>query len=176
MFETATLSYGPPSKRVWATAMGFTGQAVLIGCAVLAPLISPQTLGRAFLVTALVTPGAPPPPPPPGPRIVPRSHAAASQIFRNILTEPVNIPRIAAILVEEPPEAADSGPGVQGGVPGGVREGAQNGLVSSILNEGARIGAGGASPRDGRTRGSEGAAGAGQTAAHHAAPHGHADS
>ena len=56
MFETATLSYGPPSKRVWATAMGFTGQAVLIGCAVLAPLISPQTLGRAFLVTALVTP------------------------------------------------------------------------------------------------------------------------
>ena len=51
MFETATLSYGPPTKRVWATAMGFTGQAVLIGCALLAPLISPQTLGRALLVT-----------------------------------------------------------------------------------------------------------------------------
>ena len=152
MFETATLSYGPPSKRVWATAMGFTGQAVLIGCAVLAPLISPQTLGRAFLVTALVTPGAPPPPPPPGPRIVPRSpHSAATQIIRNILTVPVSIPRIAAILVDEPPEAADGGPGVQGGVPGGVRDGAQNGLVSSILNEGARRGAGGASSRDGRT-------------------------
>jgi periplasmic protein TonB len=137
MFETATLSYGPPSKRVWATAMGFTGQAVLIGCAVLAPLISPQTLGRAFLVTTLVTPGAPPPPP--GPRIVPRSpHAVATQIFRNLLTEPVNIPRIAAILVDDPPEAVGDGPGVQGGVPGGVRDGVQNGLVSSILNEGAR--------------------------------------
>jgi protein TonB len=139
MFETATLSYGPPSKRVWATAMGFTGQAVLIGCAVLAPLISPQTLGRAFLVTTLVTPGAPPPPPPPGPRIVPRSpHAVATQIFRNLLTEPVNIPRIAAILVDDPPEAADGVPGVPGGVPGGVRDGVQNGLVSSILTEGAR--------------------------------------
>jgi protein TonB len=139
MFETATLSYGPPSKRVWATAMGFTGQAVLIGCAVLAPLISPQTLGRAFLVTTLVTPGAPPPPPPPSPRIVPRSpHAAATQIFRNLLTEPVNVPRIAAILVDDPPEASDGGPGVQGGVQGGVRDGVQNGLVSSILIEGAR--------------------------------------
>ena len=74
MFETATLSYGPPAKRVWATAMGFTGQALLIGCALLAPLISPQQLGRAFLVTTLVTPGAPPPPAPPGPRIVPGSH------------------------------------------------------------------------------------------------------
>jgi hypothetical protein len=41
MFETATLSYGPPTKRVWTTAMGFTGQALLIGCAVLAPIISP---------------------------------------------------------------------------------------------------------------------------------------
>ena len=109
MFETATLSYGPPSKRVWATAMGFTGQAVLIGCAMLAPLISPQTLGRAFLVTTLVTPGAPPPPPP-GPKIVPRSpHAAATQIFRNILTVPVSIPRIAAILVDEPPETYAAG-------------------------------------------------------------------
>src|SRR5260370_9202188 len=96
MFETATLSYGPPSKRVWATAMGFTGQAVLIGCAVLAPLISPQTLGRALLVTTLVTPGAPPPPRPPAPRIVPRSpHAAATQTFKNIFTATVNIPRIA---------------------------------------------------------------------------------
>ena len=72
MFETATLSYGPPSKRFWATAVGFTGQAVLIGCALLAPLISPQTLGRALLVTTLVTPGAPPPPPPPGPKVVPQ--------------------------------------------------------------------------------------------------------
>ncbi len=140
MFETATLSYGPPSKRVWATAMGFTGQAVLIGCAVLAPLISPQTLGRAFLVTALVTPGAPPPPPPPDPRIVPRaSHAAATQIIGDVLTLPVSIPRIAAILVDDPPEAVGGGPGVPGGVSGGVRDGVLNGVVNSILDETARI-------------------------------------
>ena len=45
MFETATLSYGPPTKRVWATAMGFTGQALLIGCALLAPADFAADLG-----------------------------------------------------------------------------------------------------------------------------------
>jgi protein TonB len=140
MFETATLSNGPSTKRVWATAMGFTGQALLIGCALLAPLISPQTLGRAFLVTTLAPPGAPPPPPPPGPKIVPQSHhAVATQIFKHILTTPVSVPPIAAMIVDDPPEAAGSGPGVPGGVPGGVRDGVPGGLVDSIVNEGARI-------------------------------------
>ena len=132
MFETATFSYGPRTNRAWATAMGFTGQALLIGCALLAPLISPQTIGRAFLVTALAPPGTPPPPP--------RSpHAAATQIFRNILTLPVSIPAIAAMIVDEPPEAAAGGPGVVGGVAGGVQNGVRGGIVDSIVNEGARI-------------------------------------
>jgi hypothetical protein len=61
MFETATLSYGPPTKRVWATALGFTGQAMLIGGSLLAPMVFPQTLGKAFLVTSLTAPGPPPP-------------------------------------------------------------------------------------------------------------------
>src|SRR4051794_25615086 len=139
MFETATLSYGPSSKRLWATAMGFTGQALLIGCALLAPLISPQTLGRAFLVTTLAPPGPPPPPPPPGLNVVPRPHhALATQIFQHILTMPVSVPAIAAIIVDDPPEAAGSGPGVPGGVPGGVRDGVPGGLVDTIVNEVAR--------------------------------------
>jgi protein TonB len=139
MFETATLSYGTSTKRVWATAMGFTGQALLIGCALLAPLIWPQTLGRAFLVTTLAPPGAPPPPPPPGPKIVPQSHhAVATQIFKHILTTPVSVPAVAAIIVDDPPEVAGSGPGVPGGVPGGSRDGVPGGLVASIVNEGAR--------------------------------------
>jgi len=139
MFETATLSNGPSTKRVWATVMGFTGQAVLIGCALLAPLIWPQTLGRAFLVTTLAPPGVPPPPPPPGPKIVPRPHhALATQIFNHILTAPVSVPPIAAMIVDDPPEAAGSGPGVPGGVPG-ARDGVPGGLVDNIVNEAARI-------------------------------------
>ena len=140
MFETATLSYGPPTKRVWATAMVFTGQAMLIACALLAPLISPQTLGRAFLVTTLAPPGAPPPPLPPGPKVVPRSpHAAATQIFKHVLTMPVNVPPIAATIVDDQPEAAGSGPGVPGGVQGGERDGVPGGILPGIIEAGTRV-------------------------------------
>src|SRR5450759_3892378 len=124
MFETTALSYSSPTKRAWTTAVGFTGQALLIACALLAPLISPQTLGRAFLVTTLAPPGVPPPPPPPGPKVVPRSpHAAATQVFKDGLIAPVSVPPIAATIVDDPPEAAGSGPGVPGGVQGGERDG-----------------------------------------------------
>jgi len=139
MFETATLSYGPPAKRVWATAMGFTGQALVIGCALLAPLISPQQLGRALLVTTLVTPGAPPPPVPPGPRVVPRaSRAVVTQFREHVLLAPLRTPAVATILID-PPEAAESGSGAPGGVPGGIATGVPDGIVGSILTEGARI-------------------------------------
>lgn len=130
MFETATLSYGPPTKRVWATALGFTGQAMLLGGALLAPMVFPQTLGKAFLVTSIVSPGPPPPPPaPPGTRVVPRgARAIIPQITRSGLFAPVSIPEKAAIIVDAPP-VEGSGSGVPGGVPGGD----PNGIVSGIL-------------------------------------------
>ena len=124
MFETATLSYGPPSKRVWTTAMGFTGQAMVIACAVVAPMIWPQTLGRAVLVTALVNPGVPPGPAKPAPpdtRVVPRpSHAVATRVFKGIVA-PAVVPTQVAKVVDigiEPEFTAggnDTGPGVVGG-------------------------------------------------------------
>ena len=141
MFETPTYSYGPSSKRVWTTAMGFTGQAALIGCLMLAPLVSPQTLGRAFLVTALVTPGPPPAPPPPGPQVVPQPHhAVATPVSTHAIIAPVlaNVPAIAATIVD-PPEAYASGPGSPNGVIGGDPNGVPNGVLTTIINAGARI-------------------------------------
>jgi protein TonB len=130
MFETATFSYDPSSKRVWTTAMGFTGQAALIGCLMLAPLVSPQTLGRAFLVTGLVAPGAPPAPPPPGPRVEPLPHHGASTpVSTHALIAPVNVPPVAVMIID-PPEAEPSGPGAPNGVVGAV----PNGLPGSDPN------------------------------------------
>ena len=138
MFETATLSYGSPAKRVWATAMGFSGQALLIGCALLAPLISPQTIGRAFFVTTLAPPGVPPPPVP-GTRVEPRSsHVAATQFTRHLLTTPIRIPALPAIIVDDPPEVAGSGPGVIGAVPNGLPIGGPGTIISSIIGAGTR--------------------------------------
>jgi protein TonB len=139
MFETATLSYGPDTKRVWTTAMGMTGQAVLIGCAVLAPMISPQTLGRAFLVTALVAPGAPPPPPPPGLKVEPRpSHALATRVLPNSLIMPASVPLVTRIIVD-PPEAFSAGTGVPGGVPGGERDAVPARILSDLMEAGTPV-------------------------------------
>ena len=133
MFETATFSYDPSNKRVWTTAMGFTGQAVLIGCLMLAPLVSPQTLGRAFLVTGLVAPGAPPAPPPPGPRVepVPR-HGAVAPLSTHALIAPVNVPPVAVMIVD-PPEAEASGPGAPHGVVGGDPNAAPSSDPNSLI-------------------------------------------
>jgi protein TonB len=139
VFETTALSYSSPTKRVWTTAMGFTGQAMLIALALLAPLISPQTLGRAFLVTTIAPPGAPPPPPPPGFKVVPQSHhAAATRVFKG-LTIPVNVPAKVAMIIDNPPETVGSGPGVPGGVPGGERDGVPGGILPGIIEAGTRV-------------------------------------
>ena len=121
--------------------MGFTGQAMLIGSLMLAPLVSPQTLGRAFLVTGLVAPGAPPAPPPPGPKVVPvPRYGTAAPVSHPILTEPVaaHVPPVALAIIDEPPVARGSGPGVIGGEQGGQRGGDPGNLLTTIMNAGAR--------------------------------------
>jgi protein TonB len=50
----------------------------------------------------------------------------------------VNVPAIAAIIVDDPPEAAGSGPGVPGGVPGGVANGVP-GSVSNLIDDVVRM-------------------------------------
>ena len=135
MFETATFSYDPSNKKVWTTAMGFTGQAVLIGCLMLAPLVSPQTLGRAFLVTGLVAPGAPTAPVPPVTRVEPVPRGAAGRPTNtNVFTEPApaNIPATAAMIVD-PPDTIVSGPATRDGVVGGV-DTASPGAGSNLID------------------------------------------
>ena len=73
MFETAVLSSGPQTKRMWTTLMGFSGQAVLVISLVLAPMIWPSTLPKVVWTAITIAPPAPPPPPPgPMPQVVPK--------------------------------------------------------------------------------------------------------
>ena len=140
MFETAILSYGPPTKRVWSTALGFTGQAMLIGGALLAPMVFPQTLGKAFLVTSLTAPGPPPPPPaPPGPRVVPRgARPLIPQITRDGFFAPVSTPDRAEIIIDEPPVVAGGGTGVAGGMIGGDPNGIAGGVLNTVVADAPR--------------------------------------
>jgi protein TonB len=137
MFETAVLSYGSPTKRVWATCAGFTGQALLVGFALLAPMIWPQVMPRVAW-TAITLAPPPPPPPPKAMAAVPQhAHVVPVQSIGNHVFVPVNIPTHIAQIIDPPDlPAGPAGPGgVEGGVPGGV----PNGVVSGILSEVTRI-------------------------------------
>jgi protein TonB len=138
MFETATLSYGSPSKRVWTTFAGVAGQALLVIGAVLAPMISPQVLPRAAWISTITAPGPPPPAPPRGPVVRPRTAVGGeSQIFRRILILPTHIPPKAHNIVDEL-EVVDIG-GVTGGVQSGDSTGAVGGLLNSIMGDNSRV-------------------------------------
>jgi periplasmic protein TonB len=139
MFETATLSYGPPSKRVWTTFAGVAGQALLVIGAVLAPMISPQVLPRAAWIATITAPGPPPPAPPHGPVVRPRTAVSGeSQFFRRLLIMPTRIPPKALSIEDELP-LADIGGGVPGGVQSGDSTGAVGGLLTSILGGNTRV-------------------------------------
>ena|SRR5215472_12173461 len=137
MFETAVLSSGPSTKRVWATCAGFTGQALLITFALLAPMIWPQAIPHVVWAATLVPPSPPPPPPPPpGEQLMSRPARVIRTQFRDTqLMAPNYVPPRALQIDDPPAELAGnaSGPGVQGGILGGTRDGAVGGVLADLL-------------------------------------------
>ena len=122
MFELATVSSGFAGKRVWNTCLGFTGEALLLACAALAPLVSPQALPHTRAIMAWLLPTAPPPPP--AARNAAKARPARPWVERlqpveGRLFAPAVIPSKAAVIVDEP--LSSSGYGVPEGVYSGER-------------------------------------------------------
>ncbi|HEY2017735.1 MAG TPA: energy transducer TonB [Bryobacteraceae bacterium] len=134
MFETATLSNGPASRRFWHTCVGFAGEALLLGCAVLAPILSPQILPRAMFATLVAAPGAPPPPPAMGAVVHPRVSRPAPRLTSLILTQPARVPNATPIIVDPPQIVASIG--VPGSTGTGSGDGVRGGILSDILDAG----------------------------------------
>jgi protein TonB len=137
MFEQETLSGGFATQRLWSTCLGLSGEVLLVACAALVPLVSPQALPHSQAIMAWILPTAPPPPPAgnavkqrPARPSVERLPARVGQI-----TAPVTIPPRVALIVDEPLEG--SGDGVVGGVNGGERNGVPGGMPS-LFNDPAR--------------------------------------
>lgn len=57
MFERAMLN--PAPVRRWAFSAGMAGEALLVGSALLVPMIWPQILPRAEIITSILSPPAP---------------------------------------------------------------------------------------------------------------------
>lgn len=131
MFESATLTAAPASTRLWSTCAGITGQALLVGGMLLAPLISPAVLPnlRSY-VTSLEAPGPPPPPPPKGTITVQPRFSKATRVFRCAYCAPPVIPNRVEIVKDDfLPAVSESR-----GVPGGVEGGREGGIVGGVLD------------------------------------------
>jgi protein TonB len=115
--------------------VSFILQLLLVGIAILIPLIYTDTLPRTQLTSFLVAPPPPPPPPPP-PAAVPVKvvKVIPRQFDAGRLMAPKTIPKeIAMIKEEELPPPTSGAVGVIGGVPGGVPGGTPGGVIGGII-------------------------------------------
>ncbi len=120
------------TRTVWTTVLSFIVQTILIGIAILIPLIYTDTLPSTTLTSFLVAPPPPPPPPPPAAAPVEVVKIIPRQFDAGRLNAPRSIPKEIAIIKEEelpPPTAATVG--VVGGIAGGSLGGVLGGIVGA---------------------------------------------
>jgi periplasmic protein TonB len=132
MFEQAILAPAPLGKRVWSTCAGVSGQVLLVGALILAPLVFPQVLPQVQSLVTLVAPG-PPPPPPGGGTIVRPRPAQATRQFRCTFCAPPRVPEKIEMVAEDPPETRDVG--VIGGMSNGSKDGVKDGVLTSLMSQ-----------------------------------------
>lgn len=119
MFEQSFLNGAARTRRPWAVAVSFVAQMALVGMGILYPLIRTDILPRTSLLSHIFTPGVPRGRNP-GTVVERRPLRQVPRPFRpDQVYQPSRIPEKVAMLVEEPPSPAVSGPDSQG-VAGGV--------------------------------------------------------
>src|SRR5581483_3222964 len=134
MFEQTFVEAEGRTNKGWTVMVSFIGQLLLIGIAIIIPMIYFDALPKNQLTSFLVAPPPPPPPPPPPAaapvkvvKVIPRQFDAGR------LMAPKQVPKEIAMIKEEelpPPSAAA---GVVGGVPGGVAGGTAGGVIGGII-------------------------------------------
>jgi protein TonB len=132
MFDAIGVSEG--TRKPWTVAVSFAGQAVLIGLAILAPLVSTERLPHGRSLGDLFLPLEPPralPHRAPQPAAKP-SNMVPPQITPKGLVLPTKIPDKPVILQDpESIAGADAGVGVPGGF--GDSTGSGNSVIDSLL-------------------------------------------
>ncbi len=136
MFEDALMENMEKDTSRWSVMLSTALQLLLVGIALLIPLINYYELPAADFVSFLTAPPPPPPPPPPPAAIV-QVKAVPKEFDSGALTQPVAIPDKVAII-EEDIQAPSAGiAGVVGGVPGGSVGGQIGGVLGGIITAAA---------------------------------------
>ncbi|MGE5489112.1 MAG: energy transducer TonB [bacterium] len=137
MFEQTFVEGRGRTTRPWTVLVSFLLQLVLIGIAILIPLIYYDALPRTQLTSFLTAPPPPPPPPPPPAAVAPVKavRVIPRQFDAGRLMAPKVIPKTIAEIKEAelPPVSGGGGVGVVGGVPGGVPGGTVGGVIGGII-------------------------------------------
>ncbi|MEK7752796.1 MAG: energy transducer TonB [Acidobacteriota bacterium] len=135
MFEQTFVEGRGQTTKSWTIVVSFIGQCLLIGVAILIPLIYTDSLPRTQLTSFLVAPPPPPPPPPPPAaapvkvvRMVPRQFDAGR------LMAPKVIPKEIAMIKEDELPPVSGNVGVVGGIPGGIPGGSMGGVLGGIIS------------------------------------------
>jgi protein TonB len=144
MFEQALATEFHYAHRAWSTLAGMTAQVTLVAAAVVAPMMSPDTLPmyRTLISNCRIWISPPPPPPPP---------PAENAVQRTATKEPRFQVRDGRVFVpvampDKPLQIEDSldmppatGSGIIGGVQGGVDGGKIGGVVGAFNVDASRL-------------------------------------
>src|ERR1700758_3905579 len=135
MFEQTFIEGVGKTHKTWTVLVSFIGQMIVVGIAVLIPMIYFDALPKSQLTSFLVAPPPPPPPPPPpaaAPKVI---KVIPRQFDAGRLMQPKAIPKEVAMIKEEelpPPSSGGVVGGVPGGVPGGTAGGGIGGIIGSV--------------------------------------------
>jgi protein TonB len=133
MFEQSLLEGGKTNKP-WTVMLSFVLQVMLIGVAILIPLLVYDQLPKTQLTSFLVAPPPPPPPPPPPAAVVQKvARVIPRQFDAGRLMAPKAIPKKVIEIREEELPPPSGAVGVVGGVPGGVPGGTPGGVIGGII-------------------------------------------
>src|ERR1039457_3378671 len=122
MCDQLTLASGPAGKRVWTAFLGVTTQVVLVGGAILVPMIWPQIMPRAQLLATFL------PPVPPGP--LPKGDLAKQRTAARVVPRAESHGFVAPAHIPTRVELIDDAPAANYviGVPTGDPRGSERGI------------------------------------------------
>lgn len=126
------ISVSERTRKPWTVAVSFAGQGVMIGLAILVPLVSTEALPHGRFVSLLALPE---PPPAIRPHVAVKvSKPTPVPLRRSVLQAPSTIPVKVATIVD--PDLAPPGPSVEVGVPGGIGSpsGPGNAVIDSVVH------------------------------------------
>jgi protein TonB len=134
MFEQVFVEGQGKTNKGWTVIVSFVLQCLLIGIAILIPLVYYDALPATQLTSFLVAPPPPPPPPPPPAAVAPKVVKIIPRQFdAGRLMAPKAIPKQIATIVEDELPPASASAGVVGGIAGGVPGGGAGGVITGII-------------------------------------------